>query len=79
MGNLLHRLSKHFHLLKRFLGVRHAWKGFLPPPPLRRYTAKEIWQRASTAEPEDVGRTFKFVLRAVWGDIRKLDECDPVW
>ncbi|KAJ6463500.1 hypothetical protein C8R45DRAFT_521685 [Mycena sanguinolenta] len=78
MGSLLHRLSKNFELLKRVLAVRPAWKGFLPPPPLRRYTAKEIWRRASAAE-EDAGRTFKFVLRAVWGDIRKLDECDPVW
>ncbi|KAJ7454910.1 hypothetical protein B0H11DRAFT_2068015 [Mycena galericulata] len=79
MGNLLHRLSKHHELLKRFLAVRPAWKGFLPPPPLRRYTAKEIWRRATASEPEDAGRTLKFVLRAVWGDIRKLDECDPVW
>ncbi|KAJ7146140.1 hypothetical protein C8R44DRAFT_845386 [Mycena epipterygia] len=79
MGSLLHRLSKHFDLLKRFLAVRPAWTGFLPPPPLRRYTAKEIWQRARASEPEEAGRTLKFVLRAVWGDIRKLDECDPVW
>ncbi|KAJ6464276.1 hypothetical protein C8R47DRAFT_1156279 [Mycena vitilis] len=79
MGNLLHRLSKHWVLLKRFLAVRPAWKGFLPPPPLRRYTAQEIWRRASAAEPQDAGRTLKFVLSAVWGDIRKLDECDPVW
>ncbi|KAJ7042900.1 hypothetical protein C8F04DRAFT_56381 [Mycena alexandri] len=79
MGNLLHRLSKHFDLLRRFLAVRPAWKGFLPPPPLRRYTVKEIWQKASAAEPEQVGKTLKFVLRAVWGDIRRLDECDPVW
>jgi len=41
---------------------------------------KEIWQRtATTAETQDAGRALKFVLRAVWGDIRKLDECDPVW
>ncbi|KAJ7042892.1 hypothetical protein C8F04DRAFT_945079, partial [Mycena alexandri] len=79
MGNLLHRLSKHFDLLRRFLAVRPAWKGFLPPPPLRRYTVKEIWQKASAAEPEQVGKMLKFVLRAVWGDIRRLDECDPVW
>ncbi|KAJ7080003.1 hypothetical protein B0H15DRAFT_857661 [Mycena belliarum] len=79
MGDLLHRLSKHFDLLKRFLAVRPPWTGFLPPPPLRRYTAKEIWQRASGSEPQDAGRTLKFVLRAVWGDIRKLDQCDPVW
>ncbi|KAJ6554527.1 hypothetical protein B0H19DRAFT_1153938 [Mycena capillaripes] len=76
MGNLLLRLSKHFDLLKRFLAVR-PWKGFLPPPPLRRYTAKDVWRRL--AEPEDASQTLKFVLRAVWGDIRKLDECDPVW
>ncbi|KAK7055468.1 translation initiation factor eIF2 gamma subunit [Favolaschia claudopus] len=79
MGNILQRLSKRFDLLKRFLAVRPAWKGFLPPPPLRRYSASEIWRRASAAEPQDAGRTLKFVLRAVWGDIRKLDECDPVW
>ncbi|KAJ7456941.1 hypothetical protein FB451DRAFT_1142846 [Mycena latifolia] len=81
MGGLLHRLSKHFDLLKRFLAVRPAWSGFLPPPPLRRYTPAEIWQRASGGgkEPLNAGRTLKFVLRAVWGDIRKLDECDPVW
>ncbi|KAJ7161011.1 hypothetical protein C8R46DRAFT_1106212 [Mycena filopes] len=79
MGNLLLRLSKRFELLRRFLAVRPAWKGFLPPPPLRRYTVKEIWRRASAAEPEQAGQTLKFVLRAVWGDIRKLDECDPVW
>ncbi|KAJ6578844.1 hypothetical protein DFH09DRAFT_1148477 [Mycena vulgaris] len=79
MGRLLHRLSGHFALLKRFLAVRPAWTGFLPPPPLRRYSARELWRRASASEPEEAGRTLKFVLRAVWGDIRKLDECDPVW
>ncbi|KAJ7730679.1 hypothetical protein DFH07DRAFT_848500 [Mycena maculata] len=79
MGNLLHRLSKHFALLKRFLAVRPPWTGFLPPPPLRRYTAREIWRRATAADPKEAGRTLKFVLRAVWGDIRNLDECDPVW
>jgi hypothetical protein len=79
MGSLLQRLSKHFDFLRRFLAVRPAWKGFLPPPPLRKYTYKEIWNRARAYEPEQVGHTLRFVLRAVWGDIRKLDECDPVW
>ncbi|KAF7326685.1 Translation initiation factor eIF2 gamma subunit [Mycena venus] len=80
MGNLLHRLAQRFDLLKRFLAIRPKWRGFLPPPPLRRYTFSEIWKRASAGVvQEDAGRTLKFVLRAVWGDIRKLDECDPVW
>ncbi|KAF8192722.1 hypothetical protein K438DRAFT_1829535 [Mycena galopus ATCC 62051] len=84
MGSLLYRLakSKNFALLKRFLAVRPKWTGFLSPPPLRRYTAHDIWRRASRSVLEDgadAGKTFKFVLRAVWGDIRRLDECDPVW
>ncbi|KAJ7647448.1 hypothetical protein FB45DRAFT_199457 [Roridomyces roridus] len=78
MGGFLHRLSTHVGLLHRFLAVRPAWKGFLPPPPLKRYTAKDLWQRAAATEP-NVGRTLKLVLRAVWGDIRKFDQCDPVW
>ncbi|KAJ7153488.1 hypothetical protein C8R43DRAFT_1002209 [Mycena crocata] len=79
MGSILLRLSKRFDLLKRFLAVRPAWRGFFPPPPLERYSVKELWQRANKAESAEVGQTLKFVLRAVWGDIRKLDECDPVW
>ncbi|KAJ7699380.1 hypothetical protein B0H17DRAFT_1328349 [Mycena rosella] len=79
MGGLLQRLATRVGLLRRLLGVRPAWTGFLPPPPLRRYSAREIWQRASRAEPEDAGRALRFVLRAVWGDVRRLDECDPVW
>ncbi|KAJ7057992.1 hypothetical protein C8F01DRAFT_1149087 [Mycena amicta] len=68
MGRILHRLaqSTHFGLL--------PWPGFFPPPPLRRYSAREIWRRA-TGQLDAV----RFVLGAVWGDVRKLDDCDPVW
>ncbi|KAJ6560694.1 hypothetical protein B0H10DRAFT_1053984 [Mycena sp. CBHHK59/15] len=79
MGGLLHRLSQHVALLRRALAVRPAWRGFLPAPPLRRYTYPEIWRRVRAYEPSEVGRSLRFVLRAVWGDIRRLDECDPVW
>ncbi|KAJ7222374.1 hypothetical protein GGX14DRAFT_514072 [Mycena pura] len=79
MGRVLHRLSKHFSLLKRFLAVRPEWRGFLPPPPLRRYTVREVWRRATASGSDEIGATLKFVLRAVWGDVRKFDECDPVW
>jgi hypothetical protein len=77
MGGLLRRLSQRFALLRRFLAVRPPRTGLLPPPPLRRYSPRELWRRMSAET--DAGRVVGLVLRAVWGDIRKLDECDPVW
>ncbi|KAJ7772507.1 hypothetical protein B0H14DRAFT_346632 [Mycena olivaceomarginata] len=77
MGGLLRRLAQRFALLRRFLAVRPPRTGLLPPPPLRRYSPRELWRRMSAET--DAGRVVGLVLRAVWGDIRKLDECDPVW
>jgi hypothetical protein len=77
MGGLLRRLAQRFALLRRFLAVRPPRTGLLPPPPLRRYSPRELWRRMNAET--DAGRVVGLVLRAVWGDIRKLDECDPVW
>ncbi|KAF7297258.1 Translation initiation factor eIF2 gamma subunit [Mycena indigotica] len=105
MGKFLLRLSQRFGLLRRFLGVRPGWTGIMPPPQLRRYSARELWRRAAqelvepapssavsfgvhfggsgmhaeTGHGLNVGKALRFVLGAVWGDVRKLDECDPVW
>ncbi|CAK5271185.1 unnamed protein product [Mycena citricolor] len=83
MGKLLLRISSYFPLLRRFLAIRPASTGFLPAPFLRRYSPTEIWRRVTDPTIKDgkldLTQTLKFVSRAVWGDMRKLDECDPVW
>jgi len=77
MGSFLFRLSRHSHLLRKFLAIRPPWKGVLPPPPLRKYTLADVWKRAMSYD--DPGKKLKFVVRFLWGGTRKLEDCDPVW
>ncbi|KAF7307783.1 Translation initiation factor eIF2 gamma subunit [Mycena kentingensis (nom. inval.)] len=87
MGRVLHRLAQSplfmGSFLRTFLAIRPAWRGVLPPGPLRRYSAKELWSRATGnlavgldlgVVQLDLAKAARFALGAVLGEVRKFDE-----